>query len=208
MTREPPLKFIEPRSFFAAVEAEMVPLSNEKFFNDPKHQHLRDRWCAGSFGVGYSLYIEQCSIAMQPLDRTDDVDFFLKVGKPEFPFQTVEVQKPGRRRGHEYRRPPTLTPYRPAAEGDDGPGWLRSGVKGKLDKHYATAKHLNLLVYANFNAEQLEWATVAEALAEFEGHFASLWVMAHHVLGSVFSTPELGAVGKCKAWCVTRDLSA
>jgi hypothetical protein len=137
---------------------------------------------------------------MEPPEAPSDADFHLRVGAGAFPFQTVEVQRAGRRRGEEYRQPTTLMPYRPAAEGADGPGWIRGAVQKKVDKRYSTARRLNVLVYADFTAEQLEWPTVAHELQRFRDEFASLWVITYGALGTVFSTAELGCVGSCAGW--------
>lgn len=189
----------------SAAEAEMEGIPSKELFNSPRHQYLLDRWSAGSFAVAYALHVQQCRVAMEPLEAPSDVDFHLRAAEHTFPFQTVEVQKPGRRRGLEYRQPPTLAPYRPAAEGAEGPRWLGDGLQKKLDKHYSTAKQLNLLVYADFTTEQLEWANVAHELDQFSSQFASLWVITYNVVGSVFSTSELGSVGSCGAWGVYRS---
>jgi hypothetical protein len=149
--------------------------------------------------------VDECRVAMEPPEAPSDADFHIRTQVGAFPFQTTEVQRSGRRRGAEYRQPPTLTPYRPAAEGGDGPRWIRGVVQKKVDKRYATAKRLNLLVYADFAVEQLEWASVARELECFRGEFASIWVITYNALGTVFSTPELGCVGSCSGWGVYRS---
>jgi hypothetical protein len=40
----------------------------------------------------------------------------------------------------------------------------------------------------------LQYADVAARLSRFRSDFQSLWVMAHHILGTIFSTRELGAI--------------
>jgi len=199
------LRFADPEAMLSAAEAEMKGIASEELFNNPKHQPLLDRWCAGSFAVAYALHMGECRVAMEPSEAPSDADFHLRVGVGAFPFQTVEAQRPGRRRGEEYRQPSTLTPYRPAAEGTDGPGWIRGAVQKKVEKRYSTARQLNLLVYADFTTEQLEWATVAHELERFRDEFASLWVITYGALGTVFSTPELGCVGLCTGWGVYRS---
>lgn len=199
------LGFVDPEAMLSTAEAEMEEIANEELFNNPKHQPLLDRWCAGSFAVAYALHLQECRVAMEPPEAPSDVDFHLRIEVGAFPFQTVEVQRPGRRRGEEHRQPPTLTPYRPAAEGADGPGWIRGAVQKKVDKPYSTARRLNLLVCADFAVEQLEWAAVTRELESFRGKFASVWVITYSALGTVFSTPELGCVGSCAKWGVYRS---
>jgi hypothetical protein len=199
------LRFIDPEAMLSAAEAEMGEIASEELFNNPRHQPLLDRWCAGSFAVAYALHLQKCRVAMEPPEAPSDADFHLRIDVGVIPFQTAEVQRPGRRRGEEYRQRPTLTPYRPAADGADGPGWIRGAVQKKADKHYSTARHLNLLVYADFTTEQLEWASVARELVPFRDEFASLWVITYNALGTVFSTPEIGCVGSCDAWGIYRS---
>jgi hypothetical protein len=90
---------------------------------------------------------------------------------------------------------PGLRPYRPGRGGIEGPSWLEAGLRRKLGKHYAGARLLNVLVYLNFTGQALEFSNVARLLEPYRGEFASVWVMAHHIIGAVFSTPELGTVG-------------
>jgi hypothetical protein len=203
--RQQQLRFVDPEAILSAVEAEMEEIASEELFNNPKHQPLLDRWCAGSFAVAYALHLQECGVAMEPPEAQSDADFHLCTKVGVFPFQTTEVQRLGRKRGDEYRQPPTLEPYRPAAEGADGPRWIGAAVQKKVDKRYSTARQINLLVYADFTTEQLDWASVAHELERFRDKFASLWVITYSALGTVFSTPELGCVGSCAKWGVYRS---
>jgi hypothetical protein len=194
--RSPKLHFLDPTVMFDIVESEKEPIPSDELFNKPQHKPLLDRWRAASFGVGYQKYIAGCKVAMSAPGARED--FFLLANGREFPFQTVSVQEEGRRLGDEYRRPPGLTPWRPAL-GTEGLRWLETGIRKKADKRYARSNDLNILVYMNFNSS-LEWDAVTVALTPFRETFASLWLMAYHLIGTVFSTPDLGSVEKCMGW--------
>jgi hypothetical protein len=85
-----------------------------------------------------------------------DLDFWLTARGREFGFQLTEVQEPGRRRGHESRRPDEK-PTRPFLEAvrrgrSDAPSWIRNGVQRKVDRYRAAGADLNLLVVLPGNA--------------------------------------------------------
>jgi hypothetical protein len=188
--------FQDPSRLLAAAEAGMAGIPNERLFvdADARYRGLFEQWCAGSLGVAYHLFVTRCEVAMH--SESDEADFSVRkhgTTAPIFPFQTVEVMEPGRRRSEEYRNP-RPRPYRPGQGTIEGPAWIASAVHKKLRKHYAGANQLNILVYVNFSAQGLEFAQISECLDRFRGAFASVWVMAHHIVGTVFSTPELGSI--------------
>jgi len=118
------LEFHNPAALLARVEAEMAVVPNTELFNDPAHQPLLDRWCAGSFGIGYLKYVASCKVAMSPPGRGED--FFLFARGRYFSFQTTEVQEPGRRRG----LLPTVLERRPPMD--------RAGLKRGCRKRLAS----------------------------------------------------------------------
>lgn len=189
------LSFRDPGETLADAEAAMEGIPNDQLFSQPKHRPLLEQWAAGWFGVAYRHLVADCQVAINP-KVDDEADFFLRrdAAGPVFSFQNVEVMEPERRRSAEYKNP-GLRPYRPGRGTAEGPSWLEVAVRDKLDKRYAGARQLHLLVYVNFDAQGIEFSAVAQALEPFRGEFASVWVMAHHVLGSVFSTPHLGETG-------------
>jgi hypothetical protein len=188
----------DPGALLARVEADMALIPNGKLFNAPASQALFDGWCAGSFGIGYRKNVASCEVAVS--EPGSGEDFFLHAQDCYFPFETTEVLEPGRRRGDEYRKPPRSAPYAPGAAAADGLRWLEAGVQIKVDKHYDQSSDLNLLVYADFTVDELQWSHVRNQLVKFRGCFGSLWVMAYHAIGTVFSNPELGSVGDCNGW--------
>jgi hypothetical protein len=195
----PNLNCQDPAALLARAEADIALIPDRELFNDPASQALFDAWCAGLFGVGYRKHAAPCEVAVS--EPGSGEDFFLHAHDCYFPFETTEVLEQGRRRGDEYRKPPGSAHYAPGAAAVDGLRWLEAGIQKKVDKQYTRSSVLNLLVYANFTVDELQWSHVSKQLVKFHGCFGSLWVMAYHVIGTVFSNiPELGSVGDCNGW--------
>ena len=72
--------------------------------------------------------------------------------------------QPDRQRGAEYKALAKGEArgfrYEPERGRIDGPQWIANGIEKKIGKNYAGAGDLNLLVYANFSAHQLQHAEV------------------------------------------------
>src|ERR1700752_3065246 len=118
--------FLDPTTVLSAAVAEMEPISSEELFNDPQHKPLLDRWCAGSFGIGYQKHVASCKVVMQAPGTRED--FYLLANGCEFPFQTIMALEEGRHIGDEYRGPPSLTPYTPASLAQ-ALRWLEAAVQ-------------------------------------------------------------------------------
>jgi len=203
------LEFLNPCLVLEEADAQMAQVPNERLFVDanPNYRKLFERWCAGSFGVGYGRFIAPCEVAVNDERTRVDADFFLRVRESIFAFQTVEVLEEGRLRSDEYRSPGP-TPYEPERGAMEGPGWLEAGVQRKLDKRYAGAGDLHILAYANFTTENLRFADVAQRLERFRGKFASVWVIAFDVFGSICSTRELGSTDGWRTFRTPHDWNA
>jgi hypothetical protein len=87
-----------------------------------------------------------------------------------------------------------LTPYAGERGKTEGPGWLADGLARKKAKNCAAATSMHILLYANFNASELEYEDVRKALIRFSSDFASVWVVTSLHLCSVFAAPGLGEV--------------
>lgn len=185
----------------------MEGIPSDQLFNAAQHQKLREGWCAAMFGIGYSIHVTDCRVAINANRYREDVDFFIRVASVDWGFQLTEVQQPDRRRGQEYREIANggthLLPYRPGLGTQEGPEWLAGAIDKKTAKRYASSSNLNLLLYANFEAAGLEYSKVRTRLAEYSSQFASLWVISSLHLCSVFSNPALGSV---EGWGVVRDV--
>lgn len=191
--------FHDPADLLASTEESMDQIPAARLFNDPAFQKVRERWCAAMFGIGYSQHVTPCKIAVnERCNNRLDVDIFLQTGSRDWEFQLAEVQRPGRRRGDEYRNlaegPVTFVRFVGEPAPHDGPKWLAKGAERKKAKKYSGSRKLNLLLYANFQALGLKYDSVATALMSYAQDFGSVWVLTSMQLCSVFSQPGLGEI--------------
>ena len=182
---------VEPEQAYELFLREREPISDDAFFNDPAHQWLRDLWVAAHFGRAYGEFIDRGTLEFD-WNRTHEWDFLLHTRNHSEPFQITEALEPGRRRGLEYKqvesgeRPRTsLESWEPGTR--FGPTWIKSAIERKKNKNYAGAKSLNLLVYANFPAYQLELDAVKVECSELASEFLSIWVITGRHLGLLHS---------------------
>jgi hypothetical protein len=162
----PPI-FREPEIVWREACEKMSGIPNPVLFNSSQYRPLTEAWCAGVFGMGYSLGLKHCAVAVN--DADDDTDFLLRVASQIFRFQTVEAQEPTRRRGKEHRDFAAgrveYVPYEPEKGFAEGPRWIANKVTEKAAKKYARAKQLSLLVYANFNARNIQYDALVNLTA-------------------------------------------
>ncbi|MBV9859358.1 MAG: hypothetical protein JO038_04550 [Alphaproteobacteria bacterium] len=193
--------FEKPELVLNGANRRIDELSQSELFNSPKNAKLLERWLAGLFGVGYERYIDDCEVCVNTSHIREDSDFFLRVGHSTYGFQAVEVQEPERRRADEFkaleRGEVKSYPYEPERGRIEGAQWIRDAVKRKIGKRYSNPDLLNLLVYANFSAHQLEAAAVTREICELSPRFNSVWVMTDTHFFSPYSTEDLGIL---KLW--------
>lgn len=182
---------LEPEKAYALFLEKREPISDEEFFNDPAHQWLRDLWVGAHFGRAYDQFIGCCTVEFD-WAKAHEWDFVLHTEAQPEPFQTTEALEPGRRRGLEYKqiesgeRPrTTLESWEPGTR--HGSEWINCAIGRKKNKNYAGAENLNLLVYANFPAYQLELSAVKVACRELASAFLSVWVITGRHLGLIHS---------------------
>lgn len=191
----------------SSAEKEMEPIPQDELFNNPKYQKLTERWCAGTFGVGYSKYVAPCMVAVNEDRYREDVDIFVKTELKTWEFQLAEVQQPGRRRGLEYRKAAAGEIRAIGYDPDDGKAhgadWLAEGARRKVAKRYSGSSGLNLLLYANFPARELAYDQLVAKLEFLTVHFSSVWVISSEYISSIFSPPQLGAVN---GWGLMRQI--
>jgi hypothetical protein len=201
------ITYHEPAALVRSAESEMEAIPFVELFNDSKYQKLRERWCAALFGVGYSKFIRPCQVAVNDGPTRLDVDFSLHTSAGDWDFQLAEIQEPGRRRGLEFKQFADGTVRTIAYDAErgkrDGRTWLTEAVSRKKAKRYASSDALQLLLYANFPAQDLQYADVATALSQFRDDFASIWVMTSLHLCSTHSPPHLGGI---HGWGVVRSI--
>ena len=172
-------------AFLAEVE-KFRTVTDERFFNDNRYKKVQEAWIAG-----------HCARALETLERPVQVrlvadrerfpDFQMQIDGREHEFEVVTVMKPNRKLGQEYKRRAheklLLTPYRPALGERRGPCWVAVAIHRKARKHYGTRPHL--LIYANFEANELDLKHVAAAAGAAMEQFLSVWVLWRTQLGKV-----------------------
>ncbi|NOS35614.1 MAG: hypothetical protein GQ522_03145 [Deltaproteobacteria bacterium] len=190
-------KFYNPKELESIFEAKAGSISPSEFIRKPQHKELKEMWSAVRFGLGYEKFVGPCSISVG-LEENSDADFFLKADACEFPFQTRIADVPERRMGDDYKPEPDGTlparPYEPERGRIEGPGWIATAVKEKAEKRYSTAKNLNLLIYANFSAHDLDYKAVCDEVREYSDEFASIWIITNHQICSIKKGAGLGEI--------------
>lgn len=188
------LRHFRPLELIEAHNANRAQMSARAFFG-PKNQKLREWFCAGHFALAYEESKAPCTVAFEEPDPGNHIDFFLQTPTGVHDFQLVEVQRPGRRRGDEYR---------PGAgflhvgedeliqAGDEGPSWIAGMVNKKRDSYGGSLARLNLLVYANFWARQMTYDSVVQAVATRANDFASIWLLTGDAVACIKASPDLG----------------
>jgi hypothetical protein len=194
----PGMRFAPPQAVLAEAEAQ-IPFGDDmamhRFFKDPRMQLLRDQWCAGKLSTGYQAHVRPCLVAVNPSAERMDADFFLQTAGRHFAFQSVARHEPDRRIANDYlalaRRGPRMTHI--DHEVDQAALWLAEAVKAKA-KRYGPSPDMNLVVYANFFARQVQFAEIAMAVLPWRQHFGSLWIFTGTHICSIWSTLELGQI--------------
>jgi len=203
--------FLTPRDLKAQLEQAAATLPSGHFIRKPKNQHLKDIWTAAHFGLGYQRHVRPCTLWANS-EQNSDTDFVLKTECGEFPFQTTLSDVPERRMSNEHKPGPDGKfpgrPYRPDRGTREGPKWIADAVRKKVDAKYSAAHELNLLVYATFSTNGLDYESVRTAVSEFAGRFASIWVVTNHLVCSVRSFPALGEISGLRMIYDEQDLSA
>ncbi|MGE0733437.1 MAG: hypothetical protein AB7G15_12855 [Alphaproteobacteria bacterium] len=172
----------EPNRLFRAVDLHREHVENVPLFSVPRLQRVKEFLAAASFACIRSQD-QPCQLRF-----IDDIfpDFELRFHNHIEPFELVEADRPGRRRGEEYKMAAQLraegksavTHVDPDLEEDQAIPAVEAAIKAKAGKKYSPAP--NLLVYVNFS-----WATRknpfalshARAMGEkWESTFPSLWL--------------------------------
>lgn len=194
--------FYKPKELESLFEAQAEKLSPTDFIRSPQHKDLKEIWCALRFGLGYEKYVAPCFIKVN-VQENSDTDFVLKVDNNVFPFQTTISDVPERQMGNDYIPEPDGSlpsrPYEPERGRIEGPKWIAGAVKNKVEKRYSAAKILNLLIYANFSANDLDYQAVCEEIREYEDEFASIWIITNHQICSIKVTSCLGEIRQFSA---------
>lgn len=203
--------FITPLKLKAQLEDVASKLPPGHFVRKPKHQALQDTWCAAHFGLGYERHVRTCTLWVNP-QQNSDTDFVFKTRYGEFPFQTTLSDVPERKMTGDHKPGPDgkfpVRPYEPGRGTLEGPIWIGDAVRRKVATNYSAARELNLLVYANFPTNGLDYESVCTKLREYSGQFASVWIVTNHQICSVMSFPALGQNPELRLIYNSQELAA
>ena len=182
-----------PLALIAAHNSQRTSVAPSAFFS-PKYQKERELYCAGHFALAYGQALAPCEVLLQEPDPQNHVDFFLATSTGNHPFQLTERQEPGRRRGDEYRtgRAKPVDESSLALAANEGPAWIAEAVKRKRDAYAGELAGLNLLVYVNFPAYELEYSVAVAALTTRCNDFGSIWLLTGDALSCIKSSAALG----------------
>ena len=188
-----------PEELLAKYRGIQDGLSVEQFFRAPGMSRVREMWCAAHFARAYERYVKACSVRIDDEDDQEDFDFELGVADQWYLFQVAEVMEPDRRRSAEYK---DFVEGRARLEDwsrgtDNGAEWIRLAIRRKLQKKYARASELHLLLYLNFAAYEQQYLRIREhCSAELQG-FRSIWLLNGNALCCL--KPALG-LGLFEGW--------
>ena len=184
---EPPVEWFErwwpPLAFLTVVLEHNRDVPSDAFFARAELQPLREAYAAGLFAT---ILSETQAVALR-LRRDRFPDFDLRIGEHIQAFELVEADKPGRRRGDEYKEaaqreaeglPPSVEHFDPDAEEQAAPEAIREAIAKKAQKSYAPAPPL--LVYVNFwlfHAPSLTPEQFAALVAPWREQFPEIWLL-------------------------------
>jgi hypothetical protein len=183
-------KFQRPVTLLEIVR-ESATVPDDRFFNDPEFKPLHEAWAAGYFALGLERTYGHLDVR---LDSERFPDFHLRLKGQEYAFEFTSVDKPGRRRGREYKdrrtNPLLPTPYQPGRGRQEGPSWVAAAIRKKHAKRYSTRPHL--LVYANFEADALDPAVLANQCGSWSASFSSIWVLWRYQYSQLHDSEAFG----------------
>jgi hypothetical protein len=189
-----PLREFRPLQLVEAHNANRANMTSLAFFG-PRHQKLREWYCAGHFALAYEEAKAPCAVVFEEPDPGNHIDFFLRTPTGLHEFQLVEVQQPGRRRGDEYRSSagvlhPNEDERLLAAQ--DGPYWIANAIDRKREAYGGPLSSLNLLVYVNFWAHGLQYNAIVHAMPQRTNDFGSIWLLSGDAMCCVKASAALG----------------
>ena len=172
-----------PAEFFPMVQQHNEAIPNEQFFSCAEFQPLREAYAAGFF----SWILGQERHVLVKLDADRFPDFDLKLDGVVVGFELVEADRPGRRRGDEYKEaarseaaslPEIPEEFDPDEEQKAAIPVIRRVVELKAAKKYAPPPHL--VVYVNFwlfDKPPLTPAQFGQLLQPWREAFPEVWLL-------------------------------
>lgn len=167
-------------------------MTGEQFFRQPGLQRLREMWCAARLASGFEDHFGACTVLIDEVDDQRSGDFLISFdGGHTHTFEQTEVQNKGRRRGDEYRSLlPGSTWLEPFIDVEEAIEQIRLGIGAKAQKRYADQAQLQLLVYVNLSARDLDAAEIARQCATECAGFAGVWLMTGELFANIHQTLE------------------
>lgn len=151
---------------------------NDRFFNDAKFQKAQEVWICANIGLGLEQAGHRVELRGIP-DSEQFPDIAMKIDGEKYDFEVTTVYRPDRKMCKEHKdrakNPHMATPYRPSEGAENGPDWVAAGVKLKVQKNYSAST--NLIVYANFEFEELRAGLINDACRKYLDSFDSLWIL-------------------------------
>ncbi|HEY1205607.1 MAG: hypothetical protein ABSH46_08410 [Bryobacteraceae bacterium] len=183
------LQHYQPPNAFLTEVARADKVPNERYFNDNRFNKIQEAWVAGQCALNLESPGHEVAVRLVE-EEARFPDFRLLIDGVEHEFEVASRMKPNEKLGQEYKMRAKdkylLTPYRPALGERRGPCWVAIAVHRKARKHYAS--RTNLLVYANFEANDLDLARVLQLSGAATQSFSSVWVLWGTRLAKVHDT--------------------
>lgn len=151
---------------------------------------LRSQWTAGH--LGEALESIGLAVGARIVRDADDADFELIVNQSILRFQHTEATHPDIKPGKEFsarrKNPLHMTPCEPQRGMHEGPHWIKDSIQRKVDQHYSVP--INLIVYASFDADDLDVEMLRTLCAPHRQEFLSIWVIQDHRVVQLFASNQ------------------
>lgn len=177
----------EPEEFFRAVVNYIGSLpSPDDVVTAPRYQRVREAYVGGFFAMIRDQHADAPVRVKLEADRFPDVN--VRISDSMLLFEVVEVQRPDRRRGDEYREdadraarglPPRVRSADPLFEQRAAALGIANALESKASRHYHPAPRL--LVYVNLwlisNMDDTLLNDIREAATPYRDAFPELWLL-------------------------------
>lgn len=181
-----------PAELLSKYQSIRAPMTGEQFFRRRGLQRVREMWCASRFAAGVDHHIAPCKVLMDDVDDQRSGDFAIRFeGGRTQTFELAEVQREGRRRGDEYReRGPGSQWLEALMDPQEAMRLIHGAIEAKAQKFYSDQARLQLLVYVNLGARDLDPAEVQKYCEPVTAGFAGVWLLTGEQFACIHQTPE------------------
>lgn len=184
---EPPPEWFDrwwdPKEFLTVVREHNQRVPQADFLGRAELQPLSEAYAAGLFAT---ILAQEHAVTLR-LQRDRFPDFDLRIEDRVLPFELVEADRPGRRRGEEYKEaarreaeglPPKMEESDPKVEEKAAIPAIKRAISNKADKLYKPAPYL--LVYVNFwlfDQPPLTPDQFAGLVSRWREQFPEIWLL-------------------------------